>query len=196
MPRVSATMGEGVLSRWVKHEGDLVRKGDVLAEIETDKAIMELEAYDAGVLSQVLVSEGTTVPIGTPIAVIGAATDTRPPTPPATASVSPPTTPPPAPATVEPVAATPDARPSSATNLLLTSPLARNIAREHGVDLVTVTGTGPGGRIVRADVQALVDRQEATQRPTLAPSPQPRPPTPRTGSPQPALGDPDPPELP
>ena len=73
MPRLSDTMEEGVLSQWVKHEGDQVRKGDVLAVIETDKAAMDMEAYDEGVLTRILVAEGASVPIGTPIAVIGEA---------------------------------------------------------------------------------------------------------------------------
>ena len=72
MPRLSDTMAEGILSQWVKHEGDQVRKGDVLAVIETDKAAMDMEAYDEGVLTSILVEEGESVPIGTPIAVIGA----------------------------------------------------------------------------------------------------------------------------
>jgi pyruvate dehydrogenase E2 component (dihydrolipoamide acetyltransferase) len=67
MPRLSDTMEEGVLSQWVKHEGDQVRKGDVLAVIETDKAVMEMEAYDEGVLTSILVQEGASVPIGTPL---------------------------------------------------------------------------------------------------------------------------------
>ena len=71
MPRLSDTMAEGILSQWVKHEGDQVRKGDVLAVIETDKAAMDMEAYDEGVLTKILVEEGASVPIGTPIAVIG-----------------------------------------------------------------------------------------------------------------------------
>jgi pyruvate dehydrogenase E2 component (dihydrolipoamide acetyltransferase) len=71
MPRLSDTMEEGVLSQWVKQQGDEVRKGDVLAVIETDKAAMDMEAYDEGVLTQILVKEGASVPIGTPIAVIG-----------------------------------------------------------------------------------------------------------------------------
>ncbi|WP_245607958.1 biotin/lipoyl-containing protein [Streptomyces hokutonensis] len=71
MPRLSDTMEEGTLSRWLKQEGDPVHKGDAVAEIETDKAVMELEAYDDGPLTRILVAEGTTVPIGTPIAVIG-----------------------------------------------------------------------------------------------------------------------------
>ena len=77
MPRLSDTMEQGVLSQWVKHEGDQVRKGDVLAVIETDKAAMDMEAYDEGVLTRILVQEGASVPIGTPIAVIGEAGDVR-----------------------------------------------------------------------------------------------------------------------
>ncbi|WP_338011149.1 biotin/lipoyl-containing protein, partial [Saccharopolyspora erythraea] len=71
MPRLSDTMEEGVIANWRKQVGDKVNRGDVVAEIETDKALMELEAYDDGVLEKVLVGEGETVPIGTPIAVLG-----------------------------------------------------------------------------------------------------------------------------
>ena len=70
MPRLSDTMTEGVVGQWLKHEGDVVRRGDTLAEIETDKATMELEAYDSGVLTRIIAPEGSTVPIGQPIAVI------------------------------------------------------------------------------------------------------------------------------
>src|SRR4051794_39380970 len=71
MPRLSDTMEEGTIARWVKQPGDKVERGDILAEIETDKAVMELEAYDPGVLEQILVGEGETVPIGQPIAMVG-----------------------------------------------------------------------------------------------------------------------------
>ena len=71
MPRLSDTMQEGTIARWLKKPGDKVNKGDILGEIETDKATMDLEAYDSGTLEQILVSEGETVPIGQPIAVIG-----------------------------------------------------------------------------------------------------------------------------
>ncbi|WP_210420025.1 lipoyl domain-containing protein, partial [Mycobacterium helveticum] len=70
MPRLSDTMTEGVVGQWLKREGDIVRRGDTLAEIETDKATMELEAYDSGVLTRIIAPEGSTVPIGQPIAVI------------------------------------------------------------------------------------------------------------------------------
>ncbi|MGH3405964.1 MAG: biotin/lipoyl-containing protein, partial [Streptosporangiaceae bacterium] len=92
MPRLSDTMTEGVLSQWLKREGDPVSKGDVLAEIETDKATMELEAYEEGVLERLLVPEGATVPIGQPIAIIGdgAVTGTRVPAAAPSASKPPP----------------------------------------------------------------------------------------------------------
>src|SRR6185437_15246273 len=138
MPRLSDTMEEGVLSQWVKHEGDQVRKGDVLAVIETDKAAMDMEAYDEGVLTRILVAEGASVPIGTPIAVIGEAA--------AAASAPPPV---PAPGHAEGAMAPPPAAggPSPA-GLLPASPLARRLARERGIDLTDVSGSGPGGRIV------------------------------------------------
>jgi pyruvate dehydrogenase E2 component (dihydrolipoamide acetyltransferase) len=158
MPRLSDTMTEGVIGQWVKQEGDEVRRGDVLAEIETDKATMELEAYDNGVLTKVLVPAGETVPIGRPIALIGeepgqaAAGSAAPPSaaPPSAAEATQPAPPrpetPPEPAAPGPTAGT----------AIRTSPLARAIARDHGLDLTTVRGTGPGGRIVRADVEAAV----------------------------------------
>ncbi|MDV3129871.1 2-oxo acid dehydrogenase subunit E2 [Mycobacterium sp. 21AC1] len=134
MPRLSDTMEDGVIIAWHKNVGDRVERGEVLAEIETDKAIMELEAYDDGILERMLAGEGERVPIGIPIAVIGdgSGTSSAPPVPSA---------PPAAPA------APSEHRPKS-------SPLARKIADERGVDLASVTGSGPGGRIVRKDVEA------------------------------------------
>ncbi|HEX6472894.1 MAG TPA: dihydrolipoamide acetyltransferase family protein [Streptosporangiaceae bacterium] len=165
MPRLSDTMQEGVLSRWLKAEGDQVHRGDVIAEIETDKATMDLEAYDEGVLERLLVPEGTTASIGTPLAIIGTGAGAA-------------QEPPPVPATLpRPPASTPPAAPETSTAQLAdgprvrTSPLARRIARDHGLDVTTVTGTGPGGRIVRADVEAAIAAAEATPetpRPTAA----------------------------
>ena len=77
MPRLSDTMQEGTIAHWLKKPGDEVKKGDILAEVETDKATMELEAYDSGVLEQILVQEGETVPIGQKIAVIGSGAGTQ-----------------------------------------------------------------------------------------------------------------------
>ncbi|MHB1613597.1 MAG: dihydrolipoamide acetyltransferase family protein [Actinomycetes bacterium] len=169
MPRLSDTMEEGVLGQWLKHEGDPVHKGDVLAEIETDKATMELEAFDEGVLERLLVEEGATVPIGQAIAVIGDGTGQAAPV----AALAAPTpipagTPTPVPAAVlAPVSA-----PAEGATIV-TSPLARRTARENGVDLATIQGTGPGGRIVRADVEAAVT--VGTTRSAVSPAPAPSP---------------------
>jgi pyruvate dehydrogenase E2 component (dihydrolipoamide acetyltransferase) len=164
MPRLSDTMQEGTVSVWNKAVGDRVDKGDILAEIETDKATMELEAYDAGVLEQILVQPGSTVPIGEIIAIIGdgSGTSTAPaalapaaaapatPTPAAAAAPATPTPAAPAPAPAAQVTANGNHGPVKA------SPLARAIARDAGLDLSTVAGSGPGGRIVRADVNEAV----------------------------------------
>jgi pyruvate dehydrogenase E2 component (dihydrolipoamide acetyltransferase) len=167
MPRLSDTMEEGVVSAWHKKPGDPVAAGDALVDIETDKALMEYEAYEDGVLGEILVAEGETARIGTPIATLvsdGAAPEpaTSAPggagsTPPATAdaAASAPAagvtaangTPVPADTAVVPATGGRVSRPPS-------SPLARRIARDNGVDLAALTGSGPGGRIVRADVEA------------------------------------------
>lgn len=172
MPRLSDTMEEGVLSQWVKHEGDPVRKGDVLAVIETDKAAMDMEAYDEGVLTRILVQEGVSVPIGTPIAVIGEA---------AAAASAP--SPIPAPDQTERVVVPPPA-PSPATGAapagkLPASPLARKLARERRIDLDTVSGSGPGGRIVRADIEHAARDRDSAQPAAVPTGPaQPVPPRP------------------
>jgi pyruvate dehydrogenase E2 component (dihydrolipoamide acetyltransferase) len=157
MPRLSDTMEEGVVVAWLKQVGDKVTRGDILAEIETDKALMELEAYDDGVLEQILAEPGTRVSIGNPIALIGdgsgASTKTVPAVTVPSEKVE--STTGTAPSTAEVVrtqgtsstAATQGERPKS-------SPLARKVARELGVDLDVVTGTGPGGRITRQDVES------------------------------------------
>src|SRR6185437_9890659 len=166
MPRLSDTMEEGVLSQWVKHEGDQVRKGDVLAVIETDKAAMDMEAYDEGVLTRILVAEGASVPIGTPIAVIGQAEDA-----PAAAALSPAPVADqaeraavPAPVPEPPTMASPAGR-------LPASPLARKLARERGIDLATVSGSGPGGRIVRADIEQAARERGGAPAPRSAVAP-------------------------
>jgi pyruvate dehydrogenase E2 component (dihydrolipoamide acetyltransferase) len=192
MPRLSDTMEEGTLSQWVKREGDPVARGDILAVIETDKAAMEMEAYDDGVLSRILVGEGSSVPIGTPIAVIGEA-----PAAPAAPAAAPAEAVPAAqapPAGVPPSGQAPAARgtsPGLAPPLpaepppgrplpapaplgqVRTSPLARALARKHGIDLATVRGTGPGGRIVRADIEDAIGQVGGTPQ-----APQPAAPAP------------------
>ncbi|WP_406229305.1 dihydrolipoamide acetyltransferase family protein [Nocardia sp. NBC_01009] len=162
MPRLSDTMEEGVVVAWLKQVGDKVTRGDVLAEIETDKALMELEAYDDGVLEQILAEPGTRVSIGNPIALIGDGTGS-------VAKSVPPVSAPPVPtesatdgaaaATTAEVVRTQE---TSATAVQggrpKSSPLARKIARELGVDLAAVTGTGPAGRITRQDVESAAQR--------------------------------------
>ncbi|MFI5781946.1 dihydrolipoamide acetyltransferase family protein [Nocardia sp. NPDC051570] len=169
MPRLSDTMEDGVVSAWLKQVGDKITRGEVLAEIETDKALMELEAYDDGVLEQILAEPGSRVPIGEAIAIVGDGSGSASaPAPKATA---------PEPAAAEPHTLTaeaasapkPVASEAPAGRRPKSSPLARRIAEEIGVDLNTVTGTGPGGRITRQDV-------ESAQRPTeSAPVEQPKP---------------------
>ena len=196
MPRLSDTMEEGVLSTWRKHEGDPVHKGDVLAEIDTDKATMELEAYDEGILARLLVDEGATVPIGTPIAVIdpaGSPPAANPDLPATTTAQTPSAAPHPAP---PPPRTTPVASPPS-TVAFRASPLARRLAREHGLDLAAIPGSGPDGRIVRADIDAAIADQAADQAAT-PPAPAPAPAAPRpTAQPTPAAAvGPDTEEIP
>lgn len=172
MPRLSDTMSEGTIAKWRKQVGEPVAKGDIIVEIETDKATMDLEAFQAGILGKILVPEGETVAIGVPIAILvqegealpegGAAPAQAAPKPaaePAPAATAVPT-PAPAPATSAPVttAPTPAATPAPvlSSGRVRVSPLARRVAEENGIDLRMVTGTGPSGRIIRADVEAAV----------------------------------------
>jgi pyruvate dehydrogenase E2 component (dihydrolipoamide acetyltransferase) len=185
MPQLSDTMKIGVLQKWRKNEGDTVAPGEVLAEVETDKAVMDFEAFDQGVLLKRLITDGTSVPVGTPIAIIGKAGDdisklveeakgrasggAKP------AAAKPAATPAPAPAPAPKAAAPapvakangqiarpaspprPAAAASAPATKVLASPLARRLATDLGVDLRTVQGTGPGGRIVERDVKALAE---------------------------------------
>ena len=155
MPLLSPSMTEGTLVKWIKKVGDPVKSGDVLAEVETDKATMDLEAFDSGILRKILISEGAKVPVQTRIGIIGTKDekiDESAPAAPAQAKAAPAAkkeeVPPAA------VSATP-AAPAAATTgegQVKASPLARKIAREKGISLATLTGSGPGGRIVRKDV--------------------------------------------
>ncbi|WP_339154312.1 dihydrolipoamide acetyltransferase family protein [Actinomadura luteofluorescens] len=166
MPRLSDTMEEGVISSWQKQPGDEVAVGDVIVDIETDKAVMEYEAYEAGVLEKILVGEGETAAIGAPIAVIAPAGGARP--DPAPAAEARPAAEPEAAAEPEPAveaasepapvatAAPPQTGGRPAASRPPSSPLARRLARDHGIDLNALSGSGPGGRIVRADIEAAV----------------------------------------
>ena len=185
MPKLSDTMTEGTVVRWIKKEGDEVEIGDIIAEIETDKATMEMEAFDEGILSQISIQEGGRAPVGSVIAILLEDGEGDAPAASAQASVAAapaetPTLAPAAPAAAPP-APTPlanGAQPGVAR--IKASPLAKKIAEAEGVDLSNVTGTGPGGRIVKADVvsapatpatPAPVASTPATQAPAVTPAP-------------------------
>jgi pyruvate dehydrogenase E2 component (dihydrolipoamide acetyltransferase) len=219
MPRLSDTMTEGTIAKWLKHPGDQVQKGEILLEIETDKATMELEAYEAGVVEKVLVNEGQTVPIGQPIMLIGdgsgqgtgdreqgtAASGAKAEAPASGEGGQAPAAPEApggdAPAAEAPKQEQPPAEPqrsygygfpagetalapgggtpapvgaqgvaptggevSPATNgEVRASPMARAVARELGVNLAAVQGSGPAGRVIRADVERAAQGGSATQ---------------------------------
>lgn len=164
MPRLSDTMEEGTLSRWLKEVGDPVRKGDVLAEIETDKATMDLEAFDDGVLERQLVTVGTSVPIGQPVAVIGDGNSTVAPASaePASAETPPAPEPPEPPPAARTTITAPTSVPILETAQLRTSPLARKLAHDNQLDLAAIAGSGPRGRITRGDVEDAIAQRDAT----------------------------------
>ena len=190
MPALSPTMEEGTLAKWLVKEGDDVKSGDILAEIETDKATMEFEAVDEGKIAKILVPEGTDgVKVGAPIAILAGEgedagkaasaapkADTAPPAAPKAApepkaDATPKTAPPPQ-APVETPAAPPQAAPPAPAGIegerIKASPLARRLAQAQNVDLSSLQGSGPGGRIIRADVDAAVGKVPAAA-PTGAP---------------------------
>jgi len=171
MPKLGFDMAEGTLIRWVAAEGESIRKGAILAEIETDKATVEVESNYEGVLARHLVSEGDVVPVNTPIAMIVAPGEEVPmdlpkevlATPSKTVSDAEPA------AMVEPVppADLPDA--GTLPGGVKASPLARRIAEEKGIQLKDVRGSGPGGRITKSDVEGVLAVPAGTAQPTLAP---------------------------
>ena len=196
MPKLSEAMETGKLLRWLKQEGDRISGGDIIAEIETDKADIELEAFGSGVLRKLLVTPGTAVPVGGLIAVIaepdediaavvgggatGAPAPAARPASPAPAAVAPPareastprSAPAPAAAPSPSVVAAPAATPVAAVlpgARLRVSPLARKLAQRAGIELSRLTGTGPSGRIIQRDIEAYL-----AARPAAAPA-TPRP---------------------
>ncbi|MDK2760971.1 MAG: pyruvate dehydrogenase complex dihydrolipoamide acetyltransferase [Sphingopyxis sp.] len=159
MPALSPTMEEGTLAKWLVKEGDTVKSGDLLAEIETDKATMEFEAVDEGRIAQILIAEGTdNVKVGTVIAVIAGDDEDAGSAKKAAAPATEPKAEAPAAAPVPaptPTAAAPTparAAPAASGDRIKASPLAKRLAAERGIDLSTLTGTGPGGRIVKDDL--------------------------------------------
>ena len=150
MPKLSDTMTEGTLIKWHKKVGDSVEIGDILAEVETDKATMEMEAFDEGTISQILVQEGDKAAIGAVLALLDG--DEASPAPEASAPAAATGQATPAPAPAATVVAAPARSDDGAR--IKASPLARKVATDLGIDLSTLTGSGPAGRIVRADVVA------------------------------------------
>ncbi len=220
MPRLSDTMSEGSVGRWLKKPGDAVADGEIIAEIETDKATMELQAFESGTLQKILVPEGQTVPIGQPIAIIGdgaaPAEEAAPAAPePQAAEASAPEsgkqqTPaeeggdeaitrntPEAKAEVQQAPASPQpqaAPPTSQSNgqasdeRIKASPLARRMADERGIDLRQVQGTGPGGRIIKENIESFQPAKDEGRRtkdeaaPSAAPAAAPAAPAPSAGA--------------
>ena len=176
MPALSPTMEVGTLAKWHVKPGDTVKSGDIIAEIETDKATMEVEAVDEGTVIEIAVPEGLeNVPVGTVILrLTGEGESSAPPPKPAPAAPAPV-------AAVAPPPSEPAAMPAASGTRIIASPLARRIAELQGVDLATVTGSGPRGRIVRADVEAAAGKAAAVPAaasvvapvPTPAPTPTP-----------------------
>ena len=182
MPKLSDTMTEGTVVRWLKKEGEEVEIGDIIAEIETDKATMEMEAFDEGILSKISVPEGGKAPVGSAIAILLEDGESEEATAPSSAESAPaalPNTPPAAAKALESAAATvnksqtPAPTPTDGERIKA-SPLAKKIAESEGVDLTAVSGTGPGGRIVKADVVAAPPASSPAPAPT-APAASPTP---------------------
>jgi pyruvate dehydrogenase E2 component (dihydrolipoamide acetyltransferase) len=169
MPALSPTMEEGTLAKWLVKEGDVVKSGQIIAEIETDKATMEFEAVDEGIVGRILVAEGTAgVKVNTPIAVMvdeGEAADAAP--APVAAKALPVATS----EAESPVASAAPAAAASTGTRIFASPLARRIAAEKGLDLSKVAGSGPHGRIVKADVEGAVAAPPAKAGVEAAPAP-------------------------
>jgi pyruvate dehydrogenase E2 component (dihydrolipoamide acetyltransferase) len=206
MPALSPTMTEGTLARWLKKEGDEIKAGDVIAEIETDKATMEVEAVDEGVLGKILVQDGAAnVKVNEPIAVLVEAGETIPseaapaPKPQAAAPSAQPqaaSPPPAAPSSLPPSPSPPSAPPASASSpapianghagagdRVFASPLARRMAAQAGIDLSALKGSGPNGRIVRADIEAAREGGSAPAASALAPGAAASSPTPEVAPP-------------
>ena len=193
MPALSPTMTEGTLARWLKKEGETIKAGDVIAEIETDKATMEVEAVDEGVLGRILIQDGTEgVKVNEPIAVLVDAGEAVP----AAASPAPAAKPAAPPAQAEkPAAAPAPAKAAPVANghaeggeRIFASPLARRMASQAGIDLSALQGSGPNGRIVRADIEVS---QKGAPAATPAPAPVQAPaPAARAATPASAIGAP------
>jgi pyruvate dehydrogenase E2 component (dihydrolipoamide acetyltransferase) len=196
MPALSPTMTEGKLAKWHVKEGDAVKSGQVICEIETDKATMEVEAVDEGKIGKIVVAEGAEgVPVNAVIAIlleegetaVPAGATPAPATAPKAAAPPAPAAPKPAPAApapaaqaaAAPAAAAPAAKPPAAPSggRIFASPLAKRIAAEKGLDLSRITGSGPNGRIVKADVESAKPGAAPAAAPVVAGAPRAAPPS-------------------
>jgi pyruvate dehydrogenase E2 component (dihydrolipoamide acetyltransferase) len=163
MPSLGADMEAGTLVEWMVKPGDRVKRGDVVAVVETQKGAIEIEIFDAGEVDQVLVEVGNKVPVGTPLARVRTEDEAKaglapaPPAAPAPTAPSPAARPAP-PAAAKPSVATPPPVAAPPSPLMRISPAARRLAQERSVDLATITGSGPDGAIVLADVERLAAR--------------------------------------
>jgi len=172
MTQLSPTMTEGKIARWLKKEGDTLSSGDILAEVETDKATMEMEVVDEGVLHKILSPAGSVVTVGTPIAVIAEEGEEVPadytpeagvqpaaaPAPQAAPAPTPAAKPAAAAAPAQPAVAPAPAAPAATGRRVKASPLARRLARQKGINLAAIQGSGPNGRITRADIDKAAKR--------------------------------------
>ena len=170
MPILTVDMQAGTLTAWRKRAGDAIKRGEIIAEVETDKGLIDVEVFTTGVIESILVQAGETVPTGTVLAIIreeaGAAVSVTPSTPVQPAPVAPP------PARPAPA---PPAVVAEVTGRVRISPLAKKVAAELGVDPASVRGTGPGGAVTREDIErAAAARPQAPARPAEAPDRQAR----------------------
>ena len=186
MPALSPTMTEGTLARWLKKEGEPIKAGDVIAEIETDKATMEVEAVDEGVLGKILIADGTAgVAVNAPIAILveeGEAVPSGAPAAQAPAPNAEAPEPVPGAGSTLPAPAKLPAIASGANGRIFASPLARRLAATAGIDLGTIKGTGPNGRIVRADVERTQSAPAVVAAPAPAAAPAAPPPAAPAGA--------------
>ena len=187
MTQLSPTMTEGKIARWLKKEGDTLESGEIMAEVETDKATMEMEVVDEGVMHKILAPEGSTVAVGTAIAVIAEDGEEIPAdyVPESSAEAPPAVEAAPEPAvqqTAEPVAPAPvesAPAPVARTGRIKASPLARRLAKQKGINLAAIQGTGPNGRIVKADIENASRRGISLGGSTAAVTPPPARPLPQ-----------------
>jgi pyruvate dehydrogenase E2 component (dihydrolipoamide acetyltransferase) len=175
MPKMGFDMQEGTIVRWLKKPGDAVRRGEPIAEIETDKVTIEIEAFESGTLTEIVVQEGQSAPVNAVIARLDGGNGSQAPVPVAAAPAVPPpaeVSPPPAPL---PEAPAPLAEPPADIGDIRASPLARRLAREYGIDLRQVRGSGPAGRIVKEDIEAYLSARGGAPAPTPVSAPPPVP---------------------